>query len=355
LTKLSILFFNPFSTTFKGGIQRFAVEIIKGVEFKEPNVHTLFWNKEQGIIHSFIDFVKHFMTTIKKVNIIHFVVLTPFNIPFLIVAKIFRKKILITYHGNYLTEVSFTKRPHIFMAFWIADRISRTFSDAIVSPSIYLLDQLKINRDKSYIIPNPFNLQLLDNLTKKTLKNYPAEIVFATASSFNIKKKVDGLHFLIDAMDKIKDMKDVKLLVFGDGIHLEGFKTKYSNNQKIVFMGFRSDFRDFLNGADAYIHISGLDNQPYAIIDALIQAKVVICNDIEGLVEMIDPNNNYVVSLNSDSISKALCSAIDEIKNNPIGFQEKGYKNKIFAINRYSAETVSIKYIKLYNKLIEKH
>jgi glycosyltransferase involved in cell wall biosynthesis len=352
-SSLSILFFCTFPQTNKNGVQRFAFEIIKGVRSKETLTYALFWEKENGIVRSFINLLKNFLITIKKANIIHFVVLTPYNIPFIIIAKMFRKKILISYHGNYLIETSITKLTHIFIPFWIADKISRLFSDMIVSPSIYLRDQLKINRDKSYIIPNPFNLQLLDNLTNNTVKTYPTEIVFATASNFNIKEKVDGVHFLIDAMDRIKDIKDVKLLVFGDGTYLDGFKTKYSNNQKIVFMGFRSDFRDFLKSVDAYIHISGLDNQPYAIIDALMQGKVVICNDLEGLIEMIDPNNNYVVQLDSSSISKTLDNVINEIKNNPAEFQEKGNKNKIFAINRYSADAVSKEYIKLYNKLLD--
>jgi hypothetical protein len=350
---LSILFFCTFPQTNKNGVQRFAYEIIKGIKSKETRTYALFWEKENGIVRSFINLLKNFLITIKKANIIHFVVLTPIDVPFIIVAKILRKKILITYHGNHYTENSFSKRPHIFIPFWIADKISRLFSDMIVSPSEYLCAQLKINKDKSYIIPNPFNLQLLDNLTNKTVKAYPTEIVFATASNFNIKEKVDGMHFLIDAMDKIKDIKDVKLLIFGDGTYLDGFKTKYSNNQKIVFMGFRSDFRDFLKNVDAYIHITGFDNQPYAIIDALMQGKVVICNDIEGLIEMIDPTNNYVVPLDSLSISKALYCVIDQIKNNSVEFQEKGNKNKIFAINRYSAVSVSEEYIKLYNKLLD--
>jgi glycosyltransferase involved in cell wall biosynthesis len=88
-------------------------------------------------------------------------------------------------------------------------------------------------------------------------------------------------------------------------------------------------------------------------MDALMQGRVILCNDIEGIVEMIDPENNYIVELNSNSILKSIYSIIKEIKDNPDSFKKRGIRNKQFAINRYSSERVTSQYITLYNKLLK--
>jgi glycosyltransferase involved in cell wall biosynthesis len=353
---LNILFFCAFSKKNKNGVQRFADEIIKGIETKEKSIYSIYWNKENGFIRSFVNLIKEFILTIRHVNVVHFVVLTPFNVPFLITAKILRKKILTSYHGNHIAESPFSKRPHIFLAFLIADKTTRMLSNSIVSSSSYLLDQLKINKKKSYIIPYPFDSNVSQDIIKKNLKKKLSEIILMTASNFNIKEKVNGLHFLFDAMNNItKESHEVKLCVFGGGTYLEEFQSKYKYNQNICFMGFRNDFRSFLKDADAYIHISGLDNQPYAIMDALMLGKVVVCNDIGGVKEMIEASNNYIVTLDTSSISNAIYNVISEIRNNHKKFLEKGQENRLFAIKRFSSEAVSLQYINLYRNLLDQY
>ncbi|VFJ12497.1 glycosyltransferase family 4 protein [Candidatus Nitrosocosmicus franklandus] len=351
--ELSILFLCTFPKLNKNGVHRFALEIINGVKSKEPRVFELYWSVEKGKLSSYIDLFNNYLAVIKRAKIIHFVSLTPYNIPFLVLAKLLRKKIIISYHGNYLAEVSIFKKPHIFIPFWISDRISRSLAHKIVSASVFLINEMKINSKKCHVIPYPYDLKILDDVVKKNLKTIPTEILFATATNFNIHEKVKGLKYLLDAFESIsKKVEGVRLLVFGFGKYLESYKTKYINNQNIVFMGFRDDFRDFLTGIDAYVHVSSLDNQPYAIIEALTSGKVIICNDLGGLVETIDPINNYVVSLNTESILNVLHEVIDLIRNRPNDFYEKGNKNKKFAADRYSSHIISNEYIKLYNKLL---
>jgi glycosyltransferase involved in cell wall biosynthesis len=354
---MRILFLCSFQQSkSNNGVHRFANEIIKGVRSKEPKTYDLFWNKQNGLVRGYVELMKNFLVIIKNVKLVHFVVLTPSNIPFLILTKIFKKKILITYHGNYWAEAPLTKQPLQFIPYWIVDKISRNIADMIVSPTSYLLEQMKINQKNIQVIPLPVNLELLSNSTGEDVKKFSTELVFASASNFNIKEKVIGLDLLVEVMDKItKNFHDIKLMVFGNGIYLDGFKTKYANNENIVFMGFREDFRDFLSNVDIYIHISGLDNQPYALIEALLLGKVVICNNLGGILETIEANNNYVVSLNQSSISQAIYSVIHEIENNPDGLQMKGNRNKEFARKRYSSDVISAHYLKLYNQLLSEN
>jgi glycosyltransferase involved in cell wall biosynthesis len=197
----------------------------------------------------------------------------------------------------------------------------------------------------------PFDTERLSDDKNNKIRRQSDEIVFLTASNFNIKDKVEGLDFLFEAMTKIEKKDGLKLLVFGNGKYLEHYKQRYQDYETIVFMGFRNDFAEFLKNSDVYLHISGLDNQPYAIIDALMQGKVVICNDLGGMVETINLSNNYVVKLDPSSIHNALLKVISEITQYPDQFQQKGLNNKIFAKNKYSSKVISNEYVHLYREL----
>jgi glycosyltransferase involved in cell wall biosynthesis len=135
---------------------------------------------------------------------------------------------------------------------------------------------------------------------------------------------------------------------------LTDFKAKYYDRDNISFMGFRSDFLNAVAIADAYIHVSGLDNQPYSIIDALMLGKVIVCNDLESLTEMIDPENNYIVPLRSSAVSVALRSLIDQILKDPNSFKAREQQNKLFAIRRHSRDLVAEEYLKLYDSILQK-
>jgi glycosyltransferase involved in cell wall biosynthesis len=349
----SVLIFNATTPLSVGGVKRFSQELVNAIRSSGTVTYDLFGSKEGGIVSSFFKLVSRFNDILEKVDIVHFVTLSPYNIPFILLAKMNRKRIVSTYHGIYSLEVSFSNKPQIFISHWIADKIFRICSDKIVSPSEYLLNKLNIKQNTA-VIPNPFKIQT--SVTKKNhiIKTTQDNILLVTSSNFNIKKKSDGLHFLIEAMDDIaSEYGSIRLLIFGDGIDLPRFKSENIHNKNLVFMDFRSDFAYYLENAYAYVHISGLDNQPYSIIEAMMLAKVIICNDLESLVEMIDPGNNYVVHLDSTSIAHALRSLIMEVLENHEEFERRSQENKLFAVSRYSSEVVAIQYLKLYMKILQ--
>jgi glycosyltransferase involved in cell wall biosynthesis len=349
----SVLIFNATTPLSIGGVKRFSQELVSAVRSSGMLTYDLFGSNDGNLANSLFKLVSRFSNIIDKVDIVHFVTLSPYNIPFILLAKMNRKRIVSNYHGVYSLEVSRSTRPQIFISHWIADKIFRICSDKIVSPSEYLLNKLNIKKN-STVIPNPFKTQgpVVRTIQKPKISN--DEILFVTSSNFNIKKKSGGLHYLIKAMnDIIKQYGFVKLFIFGDGVDLPRFKSENIHNKNIVFMGFRSDFHHYLENAHAYVHISGLDNQPYSIIEAMTLAKVIICNDLESLVEMMDPSNNYVVPLNYSSIAHALRSLIKEVLENNEAFVKRGQKNRLFATSRYSSEVVARKYLKLYMKILQ--
>ena len=353
--KLPVLIFNAVTPKLNGGVKRFVEELFHGFKSHNLVVDDLIGRQNKRIINNCIKLLKKYLNCLQKVGVVHFVVLSPYNVPFIILAKIYQKKIIATYHGIYSEESSLMRNPHVFIPFWIADKTYRLCADVIISPSQYLLDKMKISKN-TIIIPNPFNPDSLqNNLLNSMIKKSNTDIIFVTASNFNIKKKSDGLHFLFKSMNCINgDFNSVKLLVFGDGTNLKSIKSKYENIKNIIFMGFRTDFRDFLSNSDAYFHISGLDNQPYSVIEAIMLGKVILCNDHGGLLETIDPNNNYVVPLDQSAITDGINKLIFDIRKNRELFKEKGERNRRFAIERYSTEVITTKYLAIYRDILTK-
>lgn len=346
----SILIFNATRPTSVGGVRRFAQELVTSIRAKEPSTYELFGTREEGLLKGTITLFRQFNEMIKKVEIVHFIVLSPFNIPFLILAKLYRKRIVTSYHGIYNQEVSLTRRPLVFILHWIADKASRSFSDVIISSSTYLVLTLKL-RKNTVVIPYPSNQKTPKEPTGN--KKHRHEIIFVTASNFNIQKKSDGIHVLLEAMQQIvREYGFVKLLIFGGGEQLMKFKMMYGQRKNISFMGFRNDFIHFLSSSDGYIHISGLDNQPYSVIDALILGKVIVCNNLEGIMEMMDPKNNFVVQLDPLAVTNGLRSLIEEILYDGNKLEQREERNKSFALKRYSLEAITSEYMKIYNQTL---
>lgn len=351
LDKLSVLVFNATHPTSTGGVRRFSEELIRCIRSRECTVYQLFGTKENGLVSGFIILLSDFIDVLKNVEVVHFIVLSPFNIPFMILAKLYRKKIVTSYHGIYTAEASAARRLHTLLSHWAADRISRVLSDAIVSSSIYLNCALKLS-EKVVVIRYPSE-QHLQTFAKKNMSRTKSEIRFVTASNFNIDKKSEALHVLIKAMEYlVKDYGFVRLSIFGGGKGLATFKSKYKDIPYISFLGFRTDFQDILAASDGYIHMSGLDNQPYSIIDALMMGKIIVCNNLEPLVEMISPDNNYVVPLQPIAVKRALDSLTNELLHNPRTIEARGEQNKSFANQRHSSEIVSREYLKLYSQIL---
>lgn len=345
----SVLIFYPFSPKKRNGVQRFTNELLASLNTEDATVYSLFWFRENGIFISYLKMVWNFLHLIMRVNTVHFVVLTPYNIPFIFISRLCRRRIITTYHGNYVLETPVSKKPHIFIPFWIADKLSRLMSSLIVSPSKFLLKELNVNCKNCKVIPNPCNISYKEGSYELLRNAAENEIALVTATNFNIQEKSRALGILLEvvASNPLK-FSCLRIYIFGDGKHLNEFKDKYSGLENLRFMGFDDKFRHILSGAHIYAHISGLDNQPYSVIDALLNGKVILYNRNEGISEMLDQENNFVVNLEIESITDALEMILHEIRFNYQDIVQKGSKNRENARLKFSAEVISREYLDVY-------
>jgi glycosyltransferase involved in cell wall biosynthesis len=347
---LAVLVFNATTPLTTGGVKRFSNELINGLG-ENCIVYTLFGNRNKNIFSSFIQLIRNFIDLANKSDVLHFISLSPYNIPFILLAKAYGKPIISTYHGVYTSELSFLNNTLTFMSHFLADHLARMCSDVIVSPTDYLRSKLGL-KHKVVIIPNPVNVDSA-YLTSLELNEQNIEKpLFVTSSNFNIPRKFQALHILLEALGEVSNELEFKLLIFGDGRYLNQFKEETSNLDNVEYMGYRDDMKSFLKSAAAYFHISGLDNQPYSVIEAMLLGKVVLATDLKGLRETLRPDSNYFVTLNKNSIVKALQDMISEIKYDRESFENEGKQNKSFALSKYSSDVVCKKYLELYGRVV---
>jgi glycosyltransferase involved in cell wall biosynthesis len=125
----------------------------------------------------------------------------------------------------------------------------------------------------------------------KLKKKYGRSKIILTLGNI-IKQK--GYHLLIEALPKILEKEEVKLVIVGDGKYLEELKRlskKEGVDSNIVFTGKvnRSELTDYYNIADifAFPTLRG-EGLPYVLIEAMSCGLCVVSSPSGGVVDIIE-------------------------------------------------------------------
>jgi len=129
--------------------------------------------------------------------------------------------------------------------------------------------------------------------------------------------EIKGIKYLLDAMKKLQDLKnlDIELKIIGFGSEEEKFKNyaKKLNLKNTEFLGgiFGEKKLFYLSAADALILPSSKEGAPVVLMEAMARNMPVIASDVGGVRLMIkDRENGIIIKLkNTDEIVRA----IDEI------------------------------------------
>jgi len=263
------------------------------------------------------------------------------NFGLIFLAKIYKKKIVYTLHGDYYSEY-FSKKGVKRILWMPINNLLIKLVDVVTFPSNYLQEiiikrQPKLSK-KSIVIPNGIDFSTIEKKQKYLkseigLKNDDFLIVEIT--NFNYFKKAEGIGLLVKAFKKVlHNNKNSRLFIIGGGKYLDYFKIKYES-PKIKFLGFRSDAISFLKCADIFIHISYLDNFPYVLLESIVSKVPVIINDFGGMKEIIN-SENAIVNNNYNDLFKIIENLQIDKK-----FKSKLLKDEIKNINSFSIKNVA--------------
>lgn len=158
-----------------------------------------------------------------------------------------------------------------------------------------------------------------------------------------------NIPFLLECFSKkYGNMKNVKIILLGDGPLLKELREKYNNNDNIIFTGGVKDVYSFLNISDVYISTSKSEGLPNGVLEAMVAGLPVILSDIPQHKEILEVNNNIGYIYIQDN-KEDLINCFDKIHS--IDLKLMSNESKACAENYFSASIMSNKYQKEYKKM----
>jgi len=158
-----------------------------------------------------------------------------------------------------------------------------------------------------------------------------------------------GIFFLIDAFNLlIKDTKNIKLLLVGDGNiqKIEDKINEYNINEYVTITGFyEGNIADVLKEIDIFVFPSLWEGFPYSILEAMSSGKVIVSTNVGGISEAIEDGVNgfLVPPADSGQLYDVMKKIFLNFKNYlPIGENARMTIEKRFSPNVFKQNFVSL-------------
>lgn len=238
---------------------------------------------------------------------------------------IFRKKLIITYHGNLYRFNRLRNFLDICSVKW-------AYQPILINKTSYL-QALKLNsRSKlvSAFLP-PFEENKFDEETQNKInllrKSY--KFIFST-NAFNRSLDKDKMEiYQISELVKLFNQLEDQALIISDPS--SAYQKYFSErgvllNKNILLIPFIHDFISVIKASDCLIRYTTTDGDSLSVQEALYYKKMVIATNVVDR-----PDNVILIDFNIKSLSKAITNftITDNIYNPPTGFSDllKIYEN----------------------------
>lgn len=175
---------------------------------------------------------------------------------------------------------------------------------------------------------------------RDSLKISPEEIVFISVGELNKNKN----H--IQIIKSLANFKvSFKYIICGQGEELENLKETVNElelNDKVMFLGYRSDVKELLFISDVYCFPSKREGLSVALMEAMVAGLPCIVSRIRGNIDLIDANGGFLFDLDDENqLKHALKSVIDS-------------KDIRVKMGKYNSEKIKCFDSKIVNSIMEK-
>jgi len=303
-----------------------------------------------GILQFFILNIK------KKFNIIHIHWPFPMGIIGIPIGKLFKKKIILNFHGASLLMAK--EYPFVNKIL----RILIKHSDIIIANSTFTARKIKeIYNKKVYIIPfgSTIKISLKTTLKEEKRKSNKFKILFVGRL---IERK--GVKYLVLAtkilIEKYK-FTNIEVNIVGDGFEKENILQliKEKNLENFIFLRGKVSSKSlsrYYTDADIFVLPAIIDSRGdteglgVVLIEALLNKKFVIASNIGGIPDIIKNNKTgfLVKEKNPEEIAKKIMFIVknfNKIRHIP----ENGYK---YVQKHFNWENIFNRLLSIYKNLI---
>jgi glycosyltransferase involved in cell wall biosynthesis len=290
----------------------------------------------------------------RKINLIH-INNAPVLTPWLIAAKLFRRKCISHVRGNWEP----TPLHKAFVKYY----------DSIISISNSVTNYVKnqgVNVDNFITIHDGIDIDDVLNMRKKNSDELRKELNVSNGNLLigligNIKSW-KGQHIAIEAVKNLKGkIPNIKCLIIGDVSNLEEDQQyyKYLKNlvndhnlvKYIIFTGFRKDIPDIISILDILIHTSTAP-EPFGrvILEGMVFSKPVIATAHGGPLEILEDDiSGFLIPPNNP---EALAKKIEQLISYPYNAKNVGQMGREKVKGCFSIETNVKKIEQLYTQLL---
>lgn len=259
--------------------------------------------------------------------------------PAIIIAKIFRKKVLLNYHSGFAEE---------HMRDWPRSALPLIRScDLVVTPSRYLVDVFAKFGIDAVPVFNFVGTEVFNFRERKPLRP-----VFLSNRNFEDLYNVAGA---IDAFNVIqRQFPEASLIVAGDGplksdIHEHVRKLELKN---VEFTGQVSekDMAALYERADIFLNASNVDNMPISILEAFASGTPVVSTDSGGIPYIVEHEVSGLLVPKGDF--NALAEQAVRLLNDP-ELADSIVQNARKEMEKYSWESIGASWLDVYRGLSE--
>jgi L-malate glycosyltransferase len=166
--------------------------------------------------------------------------------------------------------------------------------------------------------------------------------------------KVKGHIYLIKAIKRLSDLKDIRLNIFGEGSleeELKSYCIQNSLTDRIKFMGFKENIHDYIPALDLFVMPSFHEGLPYTILEAMYLNVPIIASNVGGLQEIVENNVDGILVPPGDE--NKIQKAIGYLYNNPK--ERTRLADNAFKIvtEHFLIDQMAKNYLNVYKDLIE--
>lgn len=224
-------------------------------------------------------------------------------------------------------------------------------------------NKFKLNPSKALTIPNGVDLKIFANSAsnkqlKKELGIAEKDKIIGMIANL---KKIKNHIFLLEAFaELLKEYKNVKLLLIGQGFdgdkeNSEADIRRFIDNKglknSVMLIGYRSDISNLLGIMDIFCLTSFKEGLPISLIEAMVAGLPVVGTDVEGIRDVISHDKNgYLVPVDD---KKSLKNSLLTLLQNESLRDKMGRESRALAIQAYSLNGCINQYQDLFMSAIK--
>jgi len=305
-----------------------------------------------AITHSFLATID---AVIKKVDVIHYHGIGPSLLIW--IPKLLRPKtkLVATLHSFDYGNDKWGSFARLMLK--SGEKLMCKYADEVIVLTALMRDYLyqRHGRD-SVVIPNGAKAELIERSKMlEILNNFNLEEKkYLVSVSRLIRLK--GIQYLINSFKKLKEEgrvgNDYKLAIVGDGEYENELKELASNHPDIIFTGNQSgsSLTALYAGAGLFVQSSEMEGLSISLLEAMSYALPVLASDISANKEAAAGTAKYFIPKDETD----LLLKLEDLLRKEDELAAMGEKSRQRVEEFFNWETISIKVLNLYKKVLEK-